>query len=319
MSEALPVSIVIPVRNEAANLAEMFSDLLSLSPPPSEIVFVETGSVDGSQQRIDSWLAVAEQEGISCCLVYAPDAFPGAARNAGVRAAKHPWIAFLDAGISPRTDWLGQLWQARGEGEFLGVYGVCRFRTEHPFGRMIAALSYGQENVAPVLPASLFHRQVFEQAGYFQEGLRSGEDILWNRSIASVGLPTTTCVDAEVEYRHFPETLWLALKKWFVYEQSAAVAGLGGGRKNAVLALVACIYGLLALNVSGSGFALMGYLALRGGLDPIRRSRNWRWWNRWWQPFVIFPVAGMLDFATMAGRLTAWMGFSKFHLHVSNT
>lgn len=178
MRQALPVSIVIPVRNEAASLGEMFADLLSLSPSPSEIVFVETGSVDGSQERIDSWLAVAERAGISSRLVNAPDAFPGAARNAGVRAATQPWIAFLDAGISPKPDWLGRLWNAQLEGESLAVYGGCRFRTEHPFGRMIAALSYGQDNVAPVLPASLFHRQVFEKAGYFQEDLRSGEDTI---------------------------------------------------------------------------------------------------------------------------------------------
>lgn len=312
----LPVSIVIPVRNESASLSELLKCLSALSPRPAEVVFVDAGSSDGSVGSIESWMGLAKQDGIQSQLCHRSDAYPGAARNAGVKAATQEWIAFLDVGISPNADWLGKLWARQQQSHALAVYGSCNFGSEHPFGRMICAVSYGQGQATSVLPASLFHKDVFEKAGFFEEHLRSGEDILWNQSTSSAGIATAYCPEALVEYRHFPETLGQALKKWFVYEQSASVAGVGSARKNLLLIAIALIYVFSILGVPGAFPSLLAYFVLRGGVEPYRRSTDRPWWRFWWQPLAMIPVAAMLDAATVAGRITGALGFSKFRLNL---
>lgn len=310
----LPVSIVIPILNESASLSELLKCLRALSPKPAEVVFVDAGSSDGSVGSIESWMMLAKQDGIQSQLCHRSNAYPGAARNAGVEAAAQEWIAFLDAGISPNADWLGKLWERQQQTRALAVYGRCNFGSEHPFGRMICAVSYGQGRAMSVLPASLFHKDVFEKAGFFEEHLRSGEDILWNQGISNAGIATAYCPEALVEYRHFPETLGQALKKWFVYEQSAAVAGVGSARKNFMLFSIALIYALSVLGVPGALPAMLAYLIFRGGVEPYRRSTDRPWWRFWWQPLAMIPAAAMLDVASLAGRITGALGFSKFSL-----
>lgn len=311
----LPVSTIIPVRNEAKTLNELFASLDALSPKPVEVVFVDTGSEDGSVELIAAWVARAEKVGIQGRLCQQTGAYPGAARNVGVKEASQPWIAFLDAGIAPHADWLGKLWACRQKKDAMAVYGVCRFHSVDPWGGMICAISYGQGRTAPVLPASLFHREVFERAGYFEEGLRSGEDIRWKQRLVAAGIQAQECNEALVEYGHFPNSLGRALKKWFVYEQSATVAGLGGVRRISMLFAIAMLYCLAAFGVAGAPVALTGYLLLRGVVDPLRRSVARPWWRHWWQPLAMIPTAALLDLAVLAGRLTAMLGMGGFQLN----
>lgn len=311
----LPVSIVIPVRNEAATLHELFASLDALSPKPAEVVFVDTGSDDGSAELIKDWMAHAEAARVRSRLCLQPDAYPGAARNAGVKAATESWIAFLDAGITPHADWLGKLWACKKDQDVMAVYGACRFHSADPWGGMVCALSYGQERIAPVLPASLFHREVFVRAGYFEENLRSGEDIRWKQTLKNAGIPVQECMEALVEYSHFPTSLGRTLRKWFVYEQSAAVAGLGGTRKTVTLFAIGTLYFLAALGVSGGAVALGCYLLLRGVIDPFRRSAVRPWWRYWWQPLVVIPTVAILDLVALVGRLSALLGMSPFRLN----
>lgn len=300
----LPISVVVPVRDEAAVLPELFAGLLRQTAKPAQIVFVDTGSTDGSPAAIEAGFRAAGEFGIGCSLVRLDRGYPGAARNEGIRTATQSWIAFIDAGITPDEDWLEALWSCR---ESLGkeaLYGVCRFSAEDLLGRVLCALSYGQGRTAPVLPASLFRRDVFERSGYFEPSLRSGEDILWKQALAQAGVSIGVCQRAVVNYRHFPPTLARAARKWYAYERSASAAGLGGGPRAAVL------YGLILLAVclpilpclSAAGLVL--YALARGVLDPLRRSG----WQPWWgpQPLAILaapPVAAVLDFSSAVGRL----------------
>lgn len=309
---SLPISLVIPVRNEASTISETLDGILALSTLPSEIIFVDTGSTDQSVTMIESWSSRAAQLGIHLKLIHHPGGYPGAARNSGVKQASFDWIAFLDVGIKPETDWLDKLWACMQDSQAQAVYGMCQFSDNHPFGRLICAISYGQGNRAPVLPASLFHKSVFLKVGYFEEHLRSGEDLLWNKRIFAENIPTATCTNATVHYQHFPTRLSAAVKKWFIYEQSATIAGLSNLPKSLMLLAVSLVYVCLALGYSSAVLGFLTYLLFRGVLDPFRRAGYKIWWQHQWQPIAITPVAMLLDIAAIAGRLTGWMGLSKF-------
>lgn len=294
---------MIPVWNEIGSLHELFDGIDALSPHPTEVIFVISASSDGSANAIDS--CAGRSHFFAVRSISEPGAFPGGARNMGVKLASEPWIAFIDAGIVPNPDWLSQLWACKEQSGSLAVYGSCHFHSDHAFGRIICALSYGQACVAPVLPASLFSREVFDRAGLFDDRLRSGEDIIWKRKLKESGVTISECKDALVEYRHFPNTLSGAIKKWFVYEKSATIAGIWGPGRLALQLAILMTYAAVLWGLP-VGFTLLAiYLLARGVVDPIRRSKSRVWWRHWWQPLLAIPVAAALDLAAIAGRICA--------------
>lgn len=83
-----PVSVVIPAYNSEEFIGEACASVRGQTLPVSEIIVVDDGSSDRTAELAErSGASVIRQEhgGISV------------ARNAGIRAAKHEWIAFLDA------------------------------------------------------------------------------------------------------------------------------------------------------------------------------------------------------------------------------
>ncbi|MBU2538379.1 MAG: glycosyltransferase [Proteobacteria bacterium] len=89
-SLSTPVSVIIPTYNRAVFLARAIDSVLSQSYPDFELIVVDDGSTDETQALLASYgenLKVLRQENRG----------PAAARNAGIRAARHPLLAFLDS------------------------------------------------------------------------------------------------------------------------------------------------------------------------------------------------------------------------------
>lgn len=84
------VSAVIPTYNHGALVSEAVASALVQSWPQLEVIVVDDGSTDDTPARLarfGSRIAVIRQEHRG----------PAVARNAGIRAARGEWIAFLDS------------------------------------------------------------------------------------------------------------------------------------------------------------------------------------------------------------------------------
>jgi hypothetical protein len=95
-----------------------------------------------------------------------------------------------------------------------------------------------------------------------------------------------------------------AARKWFEYERSVSAAGIGGWGRRSFFCGALLLY-ILPFANPGAGAALwLGYLALRGIADPIRRSAH-RWWWRGWPlaPFAALPAALAVDTARALGSV----------------
>jgi glycosyltransferase involved in cell wall biosynthesis len=86
----MKISAVIPAYNNAQFLKEAIDSILKQTHPIDEIIIVDDGSTDQTQQIADSF-------GDQITYIKQQNQGPSAARNNGILAAKGSWIAFLDA------------------------------------------------------------------------------------------------------------------------------------------------------------------------------------------------------------------------------
>lgn len=319
MSLNFPVTLVIPILSEAESLPELLQALKAQHHRPDEIIFSDAGSTDGSPALIEAWWRREGWEGGQCSVLARPGAMPGAGRNAGVRAARNEWIAFIDGGITPASDWLEQLCRHEQATKALAVFGVCHFSVQTPFAKAVCALSYGHGAVHPVIPASLFARRVFAEIGEFPEHLRAGEDLVWIAALQARYGAREVCSAARVSYTHFPTGWCQALRKWRVTELHCVLAGVRTGQQALYLFGLPALYVLAGNGHSLGIVAFLAYILFRGVIDPVRRSPDRPWWGK--KPgavLIALPLAAALDIAKWTGivqgiviGLMAWIDFER--------
>lgn len=317
MSLNFPVTLVIPILNEAESLPELLQALKAQHHRPDEIIFSDAGSTDGSPAMIEAWWCDEGWEHGSCSVLLRPGAMPGAGRNAGVRAARNEWIAFIDGGITPACDWLEQLCRQAQASQASAVFGLCHFSAQVAFAKAVCALSYGHGAVHPVIPASLFARRVFVEIGEFPVHLRAGEDLVWMAALQERYGAREVCPAARVSYTHFPTGWRQALRKWRVTELHCVLAGVRTGHQALYLLGLPALYVLAGAGGGVGAVVFVIYLLLRGVIDPTRRSldRPW-WWPQPWAACIALPLVALLDIAKWMGivqgiwvRLTTWIVF----------
>lgn len=87
------VTVVLPVFNRAAALARALGSIAAQTSAPDEVIVIDDGSSDGSAE-----VACGFADRLAGLRVLTQaNAGAGAARNAGIRATRGDWIAFLDS------------------------------------------------------------------------------------------------------------------------------------------------------------------------------------------------------------------------------
>lgn len=124
MAESIRVSAVIPAYNRADSVGESIRSVLSQTRPPDELIVVDDGSTDRTWDVLSSF-------GDSIRAIRQDNAGVSAARNTGIQAARHPWIAFLDSDdvwAPQKIEW--QLECIRAHPDLVTVVGDVVFESE---------------------------------------------------------------------------------------------------------------------------------------------------------------------------------------------
>lgn len=222
------ISVVVPVRNEAASIRILIEGLLNQTLSPNEIVITDGGSTDTTITLLEQMMA----ESALIKLLREKEALPGRGRNVGVANSRNKWIAFIDGGIRPERTWLEKLASKACQEQADVVYGSYRPVIESFFTEC-AALAYvpPPENVDGVLgrwrfiASTLMHRRVWEEVSGFPEGLRSAEDLLFMRRVEQAGFRVARAADAIVHWNLQPN-LWRTFKRFATYARNNIRAGL---------------------------------------------------------------------------------------------
>jgi glycosyltransferase involved in cell wall biosynthesis len=325
----ITVTLIIPVRNERASIDRLIHSIESQTRLPDEVIFVDGDSEDGTADCI---AARAKSSPVDIRLIRSRQPlFPGAGRNLGVVHAKHPWIAFTDAGIELRVSWLSALIEAvGGDPDIDVVYGDYEPRCETRFS-FAAAIAYVTPPAMetprcrpPFVASMLIRRSAFERTHGFLEQLRSAEDLLFIRRIYQLGLRTTRAPRARVLWE-LPAGIRPVFRRFRTYATSNLRAGLGAEWHEPVLdrylvcAGIGLTISLVDTFIAGMwaavalGHGLLGARALRAiwRNRKIYPSSSLEWGIRW---IFIVAILGVIDLAMMAGSFL-WLldGANQVH------
>ncbi|GEM_PF-466380 len=312
----LSVSLVIPVKDEAAHIEELLQSIGEQSYPPDEIIVIDGGSRDDTVAKIRQ----ASEADARIKLIEAGQAYPGIGRNIGIAAAQHEWIALTDAGIRLEPDWLLKLVEEVYRDEAVRVvYGNFEPLIES-FLERCAALAYvyprqqrqGRWIRAPFIASSLLRKSVWQKVGGFPN-FRAAEDMIFMHKLEQAGCQIAFAPEATAWWRLRP-TVETTFAKFVLYSKHNVWAGWQrywhyGIARNYLLTLpflaVAILHSWWWLTVPASGIFLR---VAKSIWDRRELSVNLL------NPLQFLGVAGMIfvvDMATFIGWVMAIVGKEK--------
>ena len=179
MEERPKVSVIIPTYNRKGLVPEAIDSVIAQTYKDFEVIVIDDGSTDGTGKMLE------EKYGDKIGYFYKENGGCASARNYGIRMARGEYISFLDS-----DDWYTPE----------KLEDQVRILDNNPqYGFVSSDIVYldgGQKYLIKVsrpdkngkvayplflttyfcLPASLFRRECFDKAGYFDESMRYNED-----------------------------------------------------------------------------------------------------------------------------------------------
>lgn len=190
------ISVVIPVYNGAHLIGAAIHSVLAQTRPPDEIIVVNDGSTDGTLDALSSFRH-------AITVITTTNRGVASARNAGIRAARGEWIAFLDADDVWYPDKLECQFSMLAIYPHIGFcfcdyryYDTDQHTINNHFARFAARAPVNfdapamvdpyaallKENLVGTASSVVLKRDVLDQTGLFDTSYRQAEDYdLWLR------------------------------------------------------------------------------------------------------------------------------------------
>src|SRR5688572_7034474 len=204
------ISVVVPARNAEATLGACLRALAAQSMAASQfetIVVVDRDSDDATAQ-------LAHEAGVR--VQVSKGSGPAAARNAGIKVARGPWIAFTDADCIPSRTWLSELLRAveASGSPALGAAGATLgYRSTSDAARFVDLSGglHAERHLAheryPWAPTAnvMYRREALDAVGGFDDRFRTYEGCdLHTRLRRQVGGSFAFAARAIVMHHHRP-------------------------------------------------------------------------------------------------------------------
>jgi glycosyltransferase involved in cell wall biosynthesis len=194
------VTVIVPVWNARSSIGPLIESLLATDYPPEcrEILIIDNGSTDDTREVVHRFpVTLLVEDGSRSSY---------AARNLGVKNARHKFLAFTDADCTVTRDWIREGVRTLQETPADLAGGRIRFVTSSPpqAAEVFDAIAHmrNESLIAEgrgAVTANLFVRaSVFTACGPFPNEVKSGSDLAWTREAARKGHTLIFAPDAVV-------------------------------------------------------------------------------------------------------------------------
>lgn len=192
------ISVVIPLYNKEQSITRTLDSVLAQTYTDYEVVIVNDGSTDHSQQVVEQWLnssivtQVAHHSiNSSFRLINQPNGGVCSARNRGIQEAKGEYIAFLDGDDLWASTYLEEVAKLIADYPNVGIYGIgcChvdgdnlspKIHTESAFRGVLT--DWFARGGAFTGSSTIIRKDVFDVVGMFDSRMTHGEDLdMWWR------------------------------------------------------------------------------------------------------------------------------------------
>lgn len=221
----LNISIVSTVLNEEKEIKPFLNSLVSQTKKPDEIIIVDAGSSDKTQDLIKEF----QKKHKSVKLIIEPGLNRSKGRNLGIKKADNQIIAVTDAGCLPRTNWLEELTLPFKNPSIDVASGFYQPIANSVFEKCYSAYTcfpgykLTQENFLPSSRSIAFRKSSWTKVGGYPEELSTCEDLVFASKLRRIGAEFVLAKNAIVEWRQ-ESSLTKAFKKLFNYAKGDAQA-----------------------------------------------------------------------------------------------
>jgi GT2 family glycosyltransferase len=316
------VTVVMPVRNEAAFIVRSLGAVLEQDYPPErmEVIVVDGGSVDDTPSTVKSMALAAHDAGRSnVFLLHNAKGTTPVALNLGIERAGGSVIVRVDSHCVVPRDYVRQCVRTLRVTGADNVGGIQRAYGTTPVGRAVAAamssrfgggarFHYARRaGWSDTVYLGCFPREIFARVGAFDEEMVRSQDAEFNRRLRQAGGRIWLDPELGVDY-HCRETLAALFRQYFGYGFFKArivmkTRGLASPKQFAAPALVVALTGsLVAATVTGRAVLALAALAPYFGADAA--ASGWTG-SRRLPTVIILPAV----FATM--HLAWGLGFLR--------
>ena len=210
MQKTIYLTIVIPIRNEEANIGSVLEMLAGQEYPNEryELIIVDGQSTDGTRSTVERF--IRENPDVNTRLLENPGQWSSRARNIGIRAAQGQLIAIIDGHVYVPSEKLfasmerlkidrNALCLARpapllvandgaGVASWIAVARKCWLA----HSRNSYIYSDFEGFVDPVSSGFAYDQSVFERVGYFDETFDAAEDVEFHHRLKLAGIRAYT-------------------------------------------------------------------------------------------------------------------------------
>jgi len=211
-------SVIVPVYNGSATVEHCLDALAqqSIDPAHYEIILIDDGSTDNTQQVIAQWCQ--RHPHIQCQQGSQPNQGPAAARNRGAKLAQSPLLLFTDADCRPSATWIETFYQRFAQDESIsaamGAYASVQSTPAAQFAQLEFEERYIHMRQQPALDlvatySAAFRRNVFLQEQGFDPAFpkANNEDVEFSYRLSQQGYRMVFVPAAVVTHPHAP-TWW---------------------------------------------------------------------------------------------------------------
>jgi glycosyltransferase involved in cell wall biosynthesis len=180
------ISVIVVVKNEQDNLAQLLESLLKQSKKPDEIVIVDDNSSDRTPQIIKSYKK--NNKNIKSYRVNFSKIAKN--RNFGVKMARHSILMFADGGCTYDRDYIKNSLGLFSDVKIDFVGGTTKPVGNSTFEKCLAEYLYKpvSENHPPGSAAFIFRKKLWERIGGFREDLAYSEDSFFIKAAKEMGI-----------------------------------------------------------------------------------------------------------------------------------